>query len=54
MFTIELSMEELRVVGAALQELPFRVASPLISNIDAQVQPQLNPVVAESEVTEAE
>lgn len=54
MFTITLSMEELRVIGAALQELPFKVASPLITNIDAQVQPQANPVVAEPEATEAE
>lgn len=35
--TIKLTEEELRVVGAALMEMPYRVASPVIAEINRQL-----------------
>lgn len=37
-FNIEFSQEDMQVLQAALVELPFRVAAPLINNINKQIQ----------------
>lgn len=38
---IELTINQINVVLAALQELPHRVADPILKTIVAQVQPQV-------------
>lgn len=38
--TLELSVNEVNVILAALQELPHRVADPILRNILSQAQPQ--------------
>jgi hypothetical protein len=40
---LELLVTEVNVVLAGLQELPFKVADPLLKNIIAQAQAQLSP-----------
>ena len=37
-FTIEFTQEDMQVLQAALVELPFRIAAPLIDNINKQIQ----------------
>lgn len=39
--TLTLSVNDINIVLAGLQELPFKVADPLIKNIMAQAQAQL-------------
>lgn len=39
---LELNVNELNVVLAALQELPHRVVDPLLRKLMEQAQPQLN------------
>ena len=41
--TVVLSAQQLHVVAAALSELPYKVARPVIDAIDQQVQAQLAP-----------
>ena len=40
---IELNEQQLQVLNAALVEIPYRVAAPLIAHINHQIQEQLNP-----------
>lgn len=40
---LELTVNEVNVVFAALQELPHRVADPIIKNIIQQAQSQIQP-----------
>lgn len=51
--SIALKISEINVVLAGLQELPFKVADPLLKNIIAQAQMQIAPQPA-AEVEEAE
>lgn len=51
--SIALKISEINVVLAGLQELPFKVADPLLKNIIAQAQMQIAPQPpAETEVAE--
>ena len=51
--SIALKISEINVVLAGLQELPFKVADPLLKGIIAQAQMQIAPQPAEeSEVAE--
>lgn len=45
--SVSLKISEINVVLAGLQELPFKVADPLLKNIIAQAQMQLAPQPAE-------
>jgi hypothetical protein len=40
--TIEINVNELNVIFAALQELPHRVADPILKKVFEQAQKQLN------------
>lgn len=40
MYSLQLSIDELRVIGSALQELPYRLSAPVILRINEQVNPQ--------------
>ena len=51
--SIALKISEINVVLAGLQELPFKVADPLLKNIIAQAQMQIAPQPA-AEAEEAE
>ena len=42
-FTLELTGEQLNMVGQAIGELPFRIAEPLLNEIRKQVQEQQVP-----------
>lgn len=46
-YTLEFSAEDLRILDAALGELPFRLASPVIAKINSQLN-----VPESSQVTE--
>ena len=37
---LELTQEQLQLIGAALNELPYRVAAPLIAEINRQITAQ--------------
>ena len=37
---LELTQEQLQIIGAALNELPYRVAAPLIAEINRQLAAQ--------------
>jgi hypothetical protein len=39
--TLILTQEQLQILNAALLEVPYRIAAPLISNINSQIQRQL-------------
>jgi hypothetical protein len=41
---LELNVQEINVVFAALQELPHRVADPILRKLMEQAQKQLQPV----------
>lgn len=41
-FTLIFTKEQLQVLNAALIEIPFRVAAPLIEQINQQIQAQLS------------
>ena len=40
--TLTFTQEQLQVLNAALVEIPYRVAAPLISSINSQIQQQFN------------
>jgi hypothetical protein len=40
--TLTLTQEQLQVLNAALLEVPYRLAAPLISSINSQIQQQFN------------
>ena len=40
---LELTQEHLQIIGAALAELPFRVAAPVIEEINRQIAEQQRP-----------
>lgn len=46
--SLSLSVEQMKVLDAALQELPFKVAAPLIAEINRQIAPQLSQTPDES------
>lgn len=37
-YKIDLSLSDLRIIAAALQELPYRVAKPVLENMAAQTE----------------
>jgi hypothetical protein len=39
-YTITLTPQELQILSAALVEMPFKVAAPLIGKIDRQINEQ--------------
>jgi hypothetical protein len=40
--TLTFTQEQLQVLNAALGDVPYRVAAPLIANINSQIQQQFN------------
>jgi hypothetical protein len=40
--TLSFTQEQLQVLNAALLEVPYRLAAPLISSINSQIQRQFN------------
>jgi len=40
---LELSLQEIQVIGSALQELPYKTVVNLLNKIDQQVIPQIAP-----------
>lgn len=38
MHTLKLNDQQLQVIGAALAEMPFRIAAPVIRSIDEQME----------------
>lgn len=40
--TLSFTQEQLQVLNAALVEVPYRVAAPLISSINSQIQRQFD------------
>lgn len=46
---ISLTIENLNIIMAALGEIPYRVSSPVISSIQMQAQPQLQPPEADND-----
>lgn len=40
--TLKFTKEQLQVLNAALLEVPYRLAAPLISSINSQIQQQFN------------
>ncbi len=40
--TLSFTQEQLQVLNAALLEVPYRLAAPLISSINNQIQQQFN------------
>jgi len=47
-YTLELTQEQLQVIAAALQELPFKHAAPLVAEINKQVSGQNKPQAVEA------
>lgn len=39
-FSLSLDEEHLRVIAAALNEIPYRMARPVMAELEAQVEPQ--------------
>ena len=37
---LELTLEQLQIIGAALSEMPYRVAAPLVAEINKQIEAQ--------------
>ena len=37
---LELTQEQLQIIGAALSEMPYRVAAPLVAEINKQIEAQ--------------
>ena len=42
-YTITLTPQDLQILSAALVEMPYKVAAPLISKIDHQINEQNKP-----------
>lgn len=40
--TLSFTQEQLQILNAALLEVPYRLAAPLISSINSQIQKQFN------------
>jgi len=40
--TLTFTQEQLQVLNAALGDIPYRVAAPLIASINSQIQQQFN------------
>lgn len=40
---LELAQEHLQIIGAALSELPYRVAAPVVAEINKQIAAQQEP-----------
>lgn len=45
-YSITLNDQELNILSAALVELPFKVAAPLVAKINQQIAKQQSPVEA--------
>lgn len=43
MFELKLTEQQLNVIGAALSELPFKVAAPVLQAINTQIAEQAKP-----------
>lgn len=46
-YTLTFTEQEVQVLGAALAELPFKVSSALISNVQKQINDQITDSVTE-------
>jgi hypothetical protein len=49
-FSLEFSQDQLNVLNQALIELPFRIAAPLIQQINMQIQKQFDEKVDEHDM----
>jgi hypothetical protein len=45
-FTLNVTPAELDVIGAGLQDQPFKVAAPLLQKLRNEVEPQMRPAAA--------
>lgn len=43
MFKIELTEQDLQILSAALGEIPFKIAAPLVDKINQQIAEQQQP-----------
>lgn len=44
MFELKFTIDQLRVIDMALKEMPYKLAAPLIEDINKQIQNAANPV----------
>lgn len=49
MIVLRLKPEQLNIISAGLVELPYRIAAPLIADINAQIQSAFNSAVDDRE-----
>lgn len=42
-FTLTLDKQMMDIIGGALSEIPYRVAAPVINELNRQIAPQVNP-----------
>ncbi len=47
MINLNVTIEEAKVIGAALSELPFKIAAPLLAKLQGQISDQTKPKVEE-------
>jgi hypothetical protein len=51
--TLTFTQEQLQILNAALMEIPYRVAAPLISSINSQIKDQTEQKPAEHSLVDA-
>ena len=49
-YTLTLTQDQLQLIAGALEQLPFRVAAPMISEINRQIQGQNKPQAVRPDV----
>lgn len=47
-FTLKLSLQHLQAIGAALAEMPFKTAQPVLAELEKQIAAQRKPVAVEA------
>lgn len=47
-YTLALTQEQLSVIAAGLQELPFKLAAPIVAEINKQISTQMQPQAVEA------
>lgn len=49
-FTLEFTEEQIQILDKALQEIPFKFASPLVNEINKQIAAQIDTAKEEANV----
>ncbi|WP_141108001.1 hypothetical protein [Azotobacter beijerinckii] len=52
MFKIELDTQDIHVLNAAIDELPYKIAAPLVRKINFQIESQINSAKKENYQTD--